>query len=71
MTDETPNGVLLKGADGSHYFIPTADLSQYSVPHVTDDMGDQVARTAPRLDAFPIDPSSVDPAIANTIGPEG
>lgn len=71
MTDETPTGVLLKGADGNHYFIPAANLSQYGVSHVTDDMTDEVARTAPRLDAFTIDASSVDPAIANTIGPEG
>jgi hypothetical protein len=70
MTDETPNGVLLKGADGSHYFIPATDLSQYAVPHVTADVSDEVARTAPRLDAFSIDPSSGDPAVAVTIGPE-
>ena len=71
MTDETPNGVLLKGADGGHYFIPAADLSQYAATHVTDDMSDEVARTAPRLDAFSIDSSGGDPAIAVTIGPEG
>ena len=28
MTDETQSGVLLKGADGSHYFIPATDLSR-------------------------------------------
>jgi hypothetical protein len=71
MTDEPPNGVLLKGSDGSHYFIPTTDLSQYSAPQVTDDLHEQVASQAPRLDAFSIDPSSVDPAIAMVIGPEG
>ena len=32
MTDENPHGVLLKGADGSHYFIPTSDLSKYAAP---------------------------------------
>jgi hypothetical protein len=71
MTDETPSGVLLKGADGSHYFIPHADLSQYAAPHVTGDLSDEVARTAPKLDAFSIDPSSGEPAAAVTIGPEG
>ena len=71
MTDETPNGVLLKGADGSHYFIPHTDLSQYAAPQVTDDLHEQVASTAPRLDAFKVDPSSVDPAVGMVIGPEG
>lgn len=71
MTDEAPTGVFLTGADGSHYFIPAADLSQYARPSVPDDASDEVARTAPRLDAFSIDASSVDPAVANTIGPEG
>lgn len=71
MTDETPNGVLLKGADGSHYFIPTSELSKYAAPHVTDEDSATVASTAPRLDAFSIDRSSGDPAIAVTIGPEG
>jgi len=71
MTDETRKGVLLKGADGSHYFIPATDLSQYAAPHVTNDLSNQVAESAPRLDAFSIDPSPGDPAIAVTIGPEG
>lgn len=71
MTGETPEGVLLKGSDGSHYFIPKTDLSQYAAPQVTDDASDQVARTAPRLDAFSVDASTVDPAVAMVIGPEG
>jgi hypothetical protein len=70
MTDETPDGVLLKGADGSYYFIPATDLSQYAAPQVTDKAGSEVANTAPRLDAFSIDPSQVDPAVAMIIGPD-
>jgi len=69
MTDETPNvGVLLKGADGSHYFIPATDLSQYAAPHVTEEKSDEVTSTAPRLDAYSIDASSGDAAVAIGIG---
>ena len=71
MTDETKSGVLLKGADGSHYFIPDTDLSQYSVGAVPDDVGNHVAKTAPRLDAFSIDSSSVDANTAKIIMPGG
>ena len=71
MTEGNPNGVLLKGADGSHYFIPETNLTQYAVPHVTPELGDEVANTAPRLDAFSIDPSTGHPAVAVVIGPEG
>jgi hypothetical protein len=52
MSDGTP-GVLLKGEDGSHYFIPHTDLSRFSVGDVGD-AGDQVAQAAPRIDAFSV-----------------
>ena len=69
MTDETPNvGVLLKAADGSHYFIPATDLSQYAVPHVTEEKSDEVTSTAPQLDAYSIDASNAAAAIAVGIG---
>ena len=69
MTDETPNGVLLKGADGSHYFIPATDLSQYAVAaHVTEEKSDEVTSAATQLDAYSIDASSGDAAIAAGIG---
>ena len=68
MTDETPNGVLLKGADGSHYFIPAPDLSQYAVPHVKEEKSDEVTSTAPQLDAYSIDASNAAAAIAFGIG---
>jgi hypothetical protein len=68
MTDETPNGVLLKGADGSHYFIPATDLSKYAAPHVTEEKTDDVTSTAQRLDAYSIDDSSGDAAVAIGIG---
>jgi hypothetical protein len=68
MTDETPNGVLLKSADGSHYFIPAADLSQYAAPHVPEDKSDEVTSTAERLDAYSIDASNSDAAVALGIG---
>ena len=71
MTDETQSGVLLKGADGSHYLIPAADLSRYAVSDVPQDVGDDVARTAPRLDAFSIDSSSVGEDTAKIIMPGG
>ena len=68
MTDETPNGVLLKAADGSHYFIPATDLSQYAAPHITEDKTDEVTSKAPQLDAYAIDSSNADAAIAVGIG---
>jgi hypothetical protein len=68
MNDETPNGVLLKAADGSHYFIPATDLSQYAAPHVTEEKSDEVKRAASQIDAYSIDASSSDAAIAAGIG---
>jgi hypothetical protein len=69
MTDETPNvGVLLKAADGSHYFIPATDLAQYAAPHVTEDKSSDFTSTAPRFDAYTIDASNADAAIAIGIG---
>ena len=69
MTDETPNvGVLLKAADGSHYFIPATDLSQYAQPHVSEEKSSDFTSTAPRFDAYTIDRSNADAAIAIGIG---
>jgi hypothetical protein len=68
MTDETPNGVFLRGADGSYYFIPTTDLSQYAQPDVTKEDGDEFASMAPRLDSYSVDDSNADAAIARGIG---
>jgi hypothetical protein len=68
MSDETPNGVLLKAADGSHYFIPATDLAQYAAPHVTEDKTDEVTSAALSIDAYSIDESSSDAAIAAGIG---
>jgi len=72
MNDETPNGVLLKGADGSHYFIPATDLSKYAAPQVTEKKTEEFTRKALRLDAYSVDASSgekaVEAAIAAGIG---
>jgi hypothetical protein len=52
MNDPSTPGVLLKSEDGSHYFIPYSDLSQYAEQHqeVTED----VAAAAPRVDALSV-----------------
>ena len=69
MNDEAPKvGVLLKGADGSHYFIPATDLSQYAQPHVTKEKGGKFASEAPHLDAYSVDASNAEAAIAAGIG---
>jgi hypothetical protein len=54
MTEGTTPGVLLKGADGSTYFIPHADLSQYATGDLPDEVNDRVA-SAPRLDALSVE----------------
>jgi hypothetical protein len=64
MTDETTPGVLLKGDDGSHYFIPTADLSQYAVGDLPAEVSDGVASAAPQVDAFSVERSDTAEAAA-------
>jgi hypothetical protein len=54
MTDEKTPGVLLKSDDGSHYFIPAADLSQYAVADLPAEVSDGVARAAPQVHAFSV-----------------
>lgn len=56
MTGEPTPGVLLKGEDGSHYFIPKADLSGYAVDNVPPPLaaGADVAANVPRLHAFAV-----------------
>jgi hypothetical protein len=58
MTDERTPGVLLRGADGSHYFIPDGDLSQYSVGDLPSDVRDGVASAAPKVHAFSVERSA-------------
>jgi hypothetical protein len=53
MSDQGNPGVLLRGDDGSHYFIPAGDLSQYAVD-AEPDTADRVAGAAPRVDAFSV-----------------
>jgi hypothetical protein len=52
MSDGT-EGVLLRSADGGHYFIPQSDLGQYEVGGAGD-LGDRVAQAATRVDAFSV-----------------
>ena len=51
MNDPSTSGVLLKSEDGSHYFIPYSDLSQYAAhqPNEAD-----VAAEAPRVEALSV-----------------
>lgn len=53
MSDDGTPGVLLRGEDGSHYFIPHTDLSQYTVG-AEPDTADRVAAAAPRVDAYTV-----------------
>jgi hypothetical protein len=52
MSDETTNGVLLKGADGANYFIPHTDLAQFAVPDSLES-GERAA-AAQSLDCFAV-----------------
>jgi hypothetical protein len=60
MADEPTSGVLLRGADGSHYFIPHADLSGFSVESPPGELAQRVEANAPRLDAFQVRRASGD-----------
>ena len=54
MSDENTPGVLLKSEDGNHYFIPTADLSQYAVGDLPAGVSEGVASAAPQVHAFSV-----------------
>ena len=74
MTDERTPGVLLRGADGGHYFIPEGDLSQYAVGDLPAEVSDGVARAAPTVPAFSVERSTGSPdeaAVAIYPMPEG
>jgi len=49
--------VLLRGEDGTHYFIPKTDLSGYAVTNVPEPLtaGADVSANVPRLHAFAVD----------------
>jgi hypothetical protein len=51
MNDPSTAGVLLKSEDGSHYFIPYSDLSQYAAHHPNEA---EVASEAPRVEALSV-----------------
>lgn len=53
MSDEATPGVLLKSADGNHFFIPHTDLSKYAVDPSPDASG-EVAAGAPRVEAVAV-----------------
>jgi hypothetical protein len=74
MTDETTPGVLLKGADGSHYFIPSGELSQYAVGDLPAEVSDGVASAAPQVHAFSVERATgatAEAAVAFFPMPEG
>ena len=53
MSQEATQGVLLRGADGKHYFIPHTDLSRYALEG-TAETGGQLEAGAPRVTAFAV-----------------
>jgi len=53
MNDPSTPGVLLKSEDGSHYFIPYSDLSEYAAEQAHEVTADAAAG-APRVDAFSV-----------------
>jgi hypothetical protein len=57
VSEETTPGVLLRGQDGTHYFIPQTDLSAYAVTNVPEPLaaGADVADNVPRLHAFAVE----------------
>jgi hypothetical protein len=60
MADEPTPGVLLRGADGSHYFIPHTELSGFSVENPPTELAERLEGNAPRLDAFQVHRTSGD-----------
>jgi hypothetical protein len=55
MTTDAPTpGVMLRAADGSHYFIPHTDLSEYTVEKPPAEVGEHLDQNAPRVDAFEV-----------------
>jgi hypothetical protein len=52
MSDEYTPGVLLRGADGNHFFIPHTDLAKYAVEGSPDTGGELHAGL--RVDAFAV-----------------
>ena len=73
MTGEPTPGVLLKGEDGTHYFIPKTDLSGYAVSDVPESLqaGADVADNVPRLHAFSVQRVAGGSDAAHTPTPEG
>lgn len=73
MSDEPTPGVLLRGEDGSHYFIPKADLSAYAAKDVPEALqaGADVAANVPRLHAFAVQRTAGASDVAQTPMPEG
>jgi hypothetical protein len=65
--------VLLKGEDGTHYFIPQTDLSGYAVKDVPEPLqaGADVAGNVPRLPAFSVQRTAGAADAAQTPTPEG
>jgi len=59
VSEPTP-GVLLRGEDGTHYFIPSSDLSAFAVTNVPEALqaGADVAGNVPRLHAFAVQRTS-------------
>ena len=73
MSEEPTPGVLLKGEDGTHYFIPKTDLSGYAVSDVPAPLqaGADVADNVPRLHAFSVQRVAGASDAAHTPMPEG
>lgn len=73
MTGEPTPGVLLKGKDGTHYFIPQTDLSGYAVSNVPEPLqaGPDVSDNVPRLPAFSVHRAAGASDAAQTPTPEG
>ncbi len=73
MTGEPTPGVLLKGEDGTHYFIPQTDLSGYAVSDVPESLqaGADVAGNVPRLPAFSVQRGAGASDAAHIPTPEG
>ena len=57
MNDPSTAGVLLKSEDGSHYFIPYSDLSQYAAHHPNEA---EVAAEAPTVEALSVSRTGAD-----------
>ena len=70
MSDDGTPGVLLRGADGNHFFIPHTDLSKYALDSAPE-TGDAFETESVHVEAVAVQQSDDAGATAFMPMPEG